>query len=55
VRADCLKSLGMAYHMLGRFEQAEEFKSQALQLFKEMGDRRNGREPAQQPRRDGAT
>jgi tetratricopeptide (TPR) repeat protein len=40
VRADCLKSLGMAYHMLGRFEQAEEFKSQALQLFKDMGDRR---------------
>jgi tetratricopeptide (TPR) repeat protein len=40
VRADCLKSLGMAYHMLGRFEQAEEFKAQALQLFKEMGDRR---------------
>ena len=41
VRADCLKSLGMAYHMLGRFEQAEEFKAQALQLFKEMGDRRS--------------
>jgi serine/threonine protein kinase/tetratricopeptide (TPR) repeat protein len=41
VRADCLKSLGMAYHMLGRFEQADEFKSQALQLFKDMGDRRS--------------
>jgi class 3 adenylate cyclase/tetratricopeptide (TPR) repeat protein len=41
VRADCLKSLGMAYHMLGRFEQAEEFKSQALQLYKDMGDRRS--------------
>ncbi len=41
VRADCLKSLGMAYHMLGRFEQAEEFKAQALQLFREMGDRRS--------------
>jgi serine/threonine protein kinase/tetratricopeptide (TPR) repeat protein len=41
VRADCLKSLGMAYHMLGRFEQAEEFKSQALELFSEMGDRRS--------------
>jgi serine/threonine protein kinase/tetratricopeptide (TPR) repeat protein len=41
VRADCLKSLGMAYHMLGRFEQAEEFKAQALELFREMGDRRS--------------
>jgi serine/threonine protein kinase/tetratricopeptide (TPR) repeat protein len=40
VRADCLKSLGMAYHMLGRFDQAEEFKAQALEIFKEMGDRR---------------
>ena len=41
VRADCLKSLGMAYHMLGRFEQAEEFKAQALELFREMDDRRS--------------
>jgi serine/threonine protein kinase/tetratricopeptide (TPR) repeat protein len=41
VRADCLKSLGMAYHMLGRFDQAEEFKAQALELFREMGDRRS--------------
>ncbi|HVF45685.1 MAG TPA: tetratricopeptide repeat protein, partial [Pyrinomonadaceae bacterium] len=41
VRADCLKSLGMAYHMLGRFEQAEEFKAQALELFREMADRRS--------------
>jgi serine/threonine protein kinase/tetratricopeptide (TPR) repeat protein len=40
VRADCLKSLGMAYHMLGRFEQAEEFKAQALELSREMADRR---------------
>jgi hypothetical protein len=30
----------MAYHMLGRFGQAEEFKAQALEIFKEMGDRR---------------
>jgi tetratricopeptide (TPR) repeat protein len=41
VRAECLKSLGMAYHMLGRFDQAEEFKAQALELFREMGDRRS--------------
>jgi serine/threonine protein kinase/tetratricopeptide (TPR) repeat protein len=41
VRADCLKSLGMAYHMLGRFDQAEEFKAQALELFRELGDRRS--------------
>jgi tetratricopeptide (TPR) repeat protein len=27
--------------MLGRFEQAEEFKAQALELFREMGDRRS--------------
>jgi serine/threonine protein kinase/tetratricopeptide (TPR) repeat protein len=40
VRADCLKSLGMAYHMLGLFEQAEEFKEMSLQLFRELGDRR---------------
>jgi class 3 adenylate cyclase/tetratricopeptide (TPR) repeat protein len=40
VRAECLKSLGMAYHMLGRFEQAEEFKSLSLGLYRELGDRR---------------
>jgi serine/threonine protein kinase/tetratricopeptide (TPR) repeat protein len=40
VRAECLKSLGMAYHMLGQFEQAEEFKSLSLGLYRELGDRR---------------
>jgi serine/threonine protein kinase/class 3 adenylate cyclase/tetratricopeptide (TPR) repeat protein len=41
VRADSSKSLGMAYHSLGRFEQAEEFKGQALQTYRELGDRRS--------------
>jgi len=41
VRADSLKSLGMAYHALGRFEQAEEFKEQALSTYRELGDRRS--------------
>jgi serine/threonine protein kinase/predicted ATPase len=41
VRADSLKSLGMAYHTLGRFEQAEEFKAQALATYRELGDRRH--------------
>ena len=40
VRAECLKSLGMAYHMLGEFKQAEEFKSLALGIYRELGDRR---------------
>ena len=40
VRADSLKSLGMAYHMLGRFEQAEEFKGMSLAIYRELGDRR---------------
>ena len=40
VRAECLKSLGMAYHTLGQFEQAEEFKSLSLGLYRELGDRR---------------
>ena len=40
VRAECLKSLGMAYHMLGQFAQAEEFKSLSLGLYRELGDRR---------------
>jgi predicted ATPase/class 3 adenylate cyclase len=40
VRAECLKSLGMAYHTLGEFEQAEEFKSLSLALYRELGDRR---------------
>src|ERR671920_70487 len=40
VRAECLKSLGMAYHMLGQFGQAEEFKSLSLGLYRELGDRR---------------
>jgi serine/threonine protein kinase/predicted ATPase/class 3 adenylate cyclase len=40
VRADSSKSLGMAYHSLGRFEQAEEFKGQALQTYRELDDRR---------------
>jgi serine/threonine protein kinase/predicted ATPase len=40
VRAECLKSLGMAYHTLGQFEQAEEFKSLSLALYRELGDRR---------------
>ena len=39
-RADSLKSLGMAHHTLGRFEPADQFKEQALQLFRELGDRR---------------
>jgi class 3 adenylate cyclase/tetratricopeptide (TPR) repeat protein len=41
VRADSSKSLGMAYHSLGRFEQAEEFKGQALQTYRELDDRRS--------------
>ncbi|HEX3560788.1 MAG TPA: protein kinase [Pyrinomonadaceae bacterium] len=41
VRADSSKSLGMAYHALGRFEQAEEFKGQALATYRELGDRRS--------------
>jgi serine/threonine protein kinase/tetratricopeptide (TPR) repeat protein len=40
VRAECLKSLGMAYHMLGLFEQAEEFKGRSLAIYRELGDRR---------------
>jgi class 3 adenylate cyclase/tetratricopeptide (TPR) repeat protein len=40
VRADSSKSLGMAYHALGRFEQAEECKGRALQTYRELGDRR---------------
>jgi len=40
VRAECLKSLGMAYHMLGQFEQAEEFKSLSLGIYRELADRR---------------
>jgi class 3 adenylate cyclase/tetratricopeptide (TPR) repeat protein/predicted Ser/Thr protein kinase len=39
-RADSLKSLGMAYHQLGRFEHAESCKEQALALYREMGNRR---------------
>ncbi|HEX8282002.1 MAG TPA: protein kinase [Pyrinomonadaceae bacterium] len=39
-RAECLKSLGMAYHTLGQFEQAEQFKSLSLSLYRELGDRR---------------
>ena len=40
VRADSLKSLGMAYHTVGRFEQAEDFKEQSLTTYRELGDRR---------------
>jgi serine/threonine protein kinase/class 3 adenylate cyclase/tetratricopeptide (TPR) repeat protein len=40
VRADSSKSLGMAYHSLGRFEPADEFKERALQTYRELGDRR---------------
>jgi predicted ATPase/class 3 adenylate cyclase len=40
VRAECLKSLGMAYHTLGQFEQAEEYKSLSLSLYRGLGDRR---------------
>ncbi|HEX8557872.1 MAG TPA: protein kinase [Pyrinomonadaceae bacterium] len=40
VRAECLKSLGMAYHTLGQFEQAEEFKGLSLAIYRELGDRR---------------
>ncbi|HEX8722069.1 MAG TPA: protein kinase [Pyrinomonadaceae bacterium] len=39
VRAECLKSLGMAYHMLGQFEQAEEFKGLSLGIYRTLGDR----------------
>ncbi|HYE13533.1 MAG TPA: tetratricopeptide repeat protein, partial [Pyrinomonadaceae bacterium] len=39
VRADSLKSLGMAYHMVGRFEEADRYKEQALQMFRELEDR----------------
>jgi serine/threonine protein kinase/tetratricopeptide (TPR) repeat protein len=38
VRADSLKSLGMAYHTVGRFEQAEDFKGQSLATYREIGD-----------------
>ncbi|MBV9924721.1 MAG: protein kinase [Acidobacteria bacterium] len=41
VRAECLKSLGMAYHMLGQFRQAEEFKTLSLEIYRGLGDRRN--------------
>ncbi|MCA1615010.1 MAG: protein kinase [Acidobacteria bacterium] len=41
VRAECLKSLGMAYHTRGEFGQAEEFKSLSLSLYRELGDRRS--------------
>jgi tetratricopeptide (TPR) repeat protein len=41
VRADSQKSLGMAYHMLGLFEQAEEFKGLSLAIYRELGDRRS--------------
>ncbi|MFL6257491.1 MAG: protein kinase domain-containing protein, partial [Pyrinomonadaceae bacterium] len=40
VRAECLKSLGMAHHMLGEFKQAEEFKSLSLDIYRELADRR---------------
>jgi serine/threonine protein kinase/tetratricopeptide (TPR) repeat protein len=40
VRAESLKSLGMAYHTLGQFEQADEFKAQSLATYRELGDRR---------------
>src|SRR5215208_4400238 len=40
VRAECLKSLGMDYHMLGQFEQAEEFQSLSLGIHRELADRR---------------
>jgi tetratricopeptide (TPR) repeat protein len=30
----------MAYHTLGQFEQAEQFKSLSLSLYRELGDRR---------------
>jgi serine/threonine protein kinase/tetratricopeptide (TPR) repeat protein len=39
-RADSLKSLGMAYHQLGRFEQADYCKEQALSLYRVIGNRR---------------
>jgi serine/threonine protein kinase/predicted ATPase len=38
VRAESLKSLGMAYHALGKFEQADEFKAQSLATYRELGD-----------------
>jgi predicted ATPase/class 3 adenylate cyclase/predicted Ser/Thr protein kinase len=38
-RAYSLKSLGMAYHVLARFEQAESCKEQALAIYRELGDR----------------
>jgi tetratricopeptide (TPR) repeat protein len=40
VRAECLKSLGMAYHTLGQFAKAEEFKGLSLDIYRELGDRR---------------
>ena len=40
VRAESLKSLGMAYHTLGRFSNAEDFKAQSLDIYRELGDRR---------------
>jgi tetratricopeptide (TPR) repeat protein len=40
VVADSLKSLGMAHHILGNFERAEHYKEQALQTYRERGDRR---------------
>lgn len=39
-RARSLQSLGVAYQMLGRFEQASSYIEQALALFRELGDRR---------------
>jgi serine/threonine protein kinase/predicted ATPase len=38
VRAESLKSLGMAYHALGKFEQADEFKAQSLATYRELDD-----------------
>jgi len=38
VRAESLKSLGMAYHALGKFEQADDFKSRSLAIYRELGD-----------------
>lgn len=39
-RADSLKSLGMVHHAQGRFAEADEFKRQALALYRELGNRR---------------
>ncbi|HST50500.1 MAG TPA: protein kinase [Pyrinomonadaceae bacterium] len=38
VRAESLKSLGMAYHALGKFEKADEFKAQSLATYRELDD-----------------